>query len=372
MDSIGIQPLGVVQGTPQASSSGRPSSEAASLPTYRERFLRACRSKPNVYPPVWLMRQAGRVLPEYRALKEKYTFLQLVQTPDLATEVTVQPVRRFGFDAAIFFSDILVIPEAMGQAYNFLEGGGIEMSFAIQSAADVDRLQVEGVRSRLDYVPTAQRLCRTALGPDRALIGFAGSPWTLANFMLEGGSAREATRARVMLNTEPAVFERLMEKLTVAVAEYLRMQVEAGVDAVQIFDSLGGLLPAHQYEAASGRWIREIIRRLDGSVPVIVFGKGANDAWASLVATGADILSVDWVMDLAEVRKRLPQQVGVQGNLDPAVLQTRPDAVRREVNGLLERMRGLPGHIFNLGHGVPPSASLENLETLVQTIREFH
>ena len=204
----------------------------------------------------------GRALPEYRQLKEKYTFLQLVQTPELAAEVTLQPVRRFGFDAAILFSDILVIPEAMGQPYRFRETGGIEMDFKIQSAADIEKLSVEHVCEKLNYVAAALKILRKELGDQTALIGFSGSPWTLATFMMEGGSAEKFTKAKALFDSDKKTFFALMEKLTAAVTAYLQMQIAAGADALQIFDSHGGHLPAADFQEASGRWMREIIAGL--------------------------------------------------------------------------------------------------------------
>ena len=242
----------------------------------RERFVRACLCQPVDRAPVWLMRQAGRVLPEYRALKEKYSFGELVLTPELAAEVTLQPIRRFGFDAAILFSDILVVPEAMGQGYRFREKGGIEMDFGIASPADVARLDEEDALSRLQYVAEALRLIKRELAGKTALIGFAGSPWTLANFMMEGGSVKEYAKARNLFYTNRGLFDQLCEKLTKVVSEFLRMQIDAGVDAIQIFDSLGGLLGSNAFEEASGCWMRRIVASLGGRVPVIVFTKGAH------------------------------------------------------------------------------------------------
>ncbi len=337
----------------------------------RERFLDACHCRAVDRPPVWLMRQAGRALPEYRELKQKHTFLELVQTPELAAEVTLQPVRRFGFDAAILFSDILVICEAMGQRYHFREQGGIEMEFALNNAADIDRLETGAIRERLRYVAEALPLIKQALGGRTALIGFAGSPWTLANFMLEGGSTKQFTKAKALFESDPALFNRLMEKLTRAVIEYLQMQIEAGADALQIFDSLGGLLPGSAFEEASARWIGRIIGELGGRTPVIVFAKGVHGDWPALVRTQANVLGVDWTIPLAEVKAKLPAHVGVQGNLDPAILLGTPDLVAAGTEHILRSMRGCPGHIFNLGHGVPPGAKLENIEALVNTVRNF-
>lgn len=338
--------------------------------TNRERFLSACRCQPVDRPPIWLMRQAGRVLPEYRALKEKHSFLELVRTPELATEVTLQPIRRFGFDAAILFSDILVIPEALGQPYEFVEGGGIEME-PLRTAAEIDALNPTAVRERLDYVAKALRLIKQELKGETALIGFAGSPWTLANFMLQGGGAKEYTKAKALFYSDRGLFDHLLQKLTVAIADYLRMQIEAGAEAVQIFDSLGGLTTDHAFRDTSARWITEIIRSLNRQVPVIVFSKDTHGNWNDLIDTGAQIIGVDWTVRLSEVRARLPENVGVQGNFDPFLLTTTPEVVQAEAKLLLREMHGSLGHIFNLGHGVPPTAKLENVEMLVNTVRSY-
>ena len=317
------------------------------------------------------MRQAGRALPEYRALKEKYSFLQLVQTPDLAAEVTLQPIRRFGFDAAILFSDILVIAEGLGQRYRFRDGQGIEMDFLLESKADIDRLDVNAVTERLQYVARALPLIRAGLRDRTALIGFAGSPWTLSNFMIEGGGIGEYTKAKALFYSDPRLFSRLMDKLTRAVSRYLQLQIDAGVDALQIFDSLGGALGDGDYGAASAASIKQIITSLKRQVPVIVFARGVHGNWSDLAATGAQVFGVDWNTRLAEVAARLPATAGVQGNLDPFLLGTTPDIVAMQTGRILREMRGRPGHIFNLGHGVPPNAKLENIESLVETVRNY-
>ncbi|HSY74862.1 MAG TPA: uroporphyrinogen decarboxylase [Dongiaceae bacterium] len=344
----------------------------APILTNRQRFLDACRCKAVDHPPVWLMRQAGRALPEYRKLKEKYAFLQLVQTPELAAEVTLQPVRRFGFDAAILFSDILVIPEAMGQPYRFRETGGIEMDFKIQSAADIEKLSVEHVCEKLNYVAAALKILRAELGDQTALIGFSGSPWTLATFMMEGGSAEKFTQAKALFDSDKKTFFALMEKLTDAVTAYLQMQIIAGADALQIFDSHGGHLVSTEFQEASGHWMRDIISNLQAKVPVTVFSLGTHDNWNDLVATGANVLGIDWQFSLAEARKILPKNIGIQGNLNPALLaEATPEKIAVETNRLLEEMRGRNGYIFNLGHGVPPTAKLENIAALVETVKKF-
>ena len=373
--------------------------------TNRRRFLDACRCRVVDRPPVWLMRQAGRALPEYRQLKEKHSFLELVQTPELAAEVTLQPIRRFGFDAAILFSDILVIPEAMGQSYRFRETGGMVMDFAVRTRADIERLSVGQVAERLAYVDRALRRLRRELGDQTALIGFAGSPWTLATFMMEGGSAEKHTRALELFHEDRKTFYALAEKLTVAITAYLQMQINAGVDALQIFDSHGGLLAPKDFPEASGRWMKEIITALGapstasareagvqasacsentlkrelqhadseiGAPPVIVFSLGTHGNWDDLLATGADVLGIDWRFSLADARRRLPADIGLQGNLAPALLSdATPEVVARETRAVLETMRGRNGHIFNLGHGVPPDAKLENIAALVETVRAF-
>jgi uroporphyrinogen decarboxylase len=345
---------------------------AAAALTSRRRFLNACALQPVDRPPVWLMRQAGRALPEYRELKQKHSFLELVQTPELAAEVTLQPVRRFGFDAAILFSDILVIPEAMGQSYRFRDTGGIGMDFAVRSPADIEKLSVSQVCEKLGYVDKALRILRKELGDRTALLGFAGSPWTLATFMLEGGSAEKYTRALNLFRKEPKTFNALAEKLATAVTAYLEMQIEAGVDAIQIFDSHGGLLAPAEFQEASGRWIREIISRLGGKVPVIFFSLGTHGNWDDLIATGASVLGIDWRFPLADARRLLPAGVGLQGNLAPALLSDdTPEKVAAETSQLLEAMRERKGYIFNLGHGVPPNAKLENIAALVETVKNF-
>ena len=374
--------------------------------TGRLRFANACRCRAVDRPPVWLMRQAGRALPEYRKLKERYTFLELVQTPELAAEVTLQPVRRFGFDAAILFSDILVAPEAMGQPYRFRDTGGVVMDFAVRTRADVARLSVEGVTERLAYVDKALRLLRKELGDQTALIGFSGSPWTLATFMMEGGSAEKYTRALALFREDRKTFFALAEKLAAAITAGLQMQAETGVDALQIFDSHGGHLPAADFQEASGRWMRDIVAQIsksavsrvskparrspaqadlkvgdpvgletcatDRRVPIIVFSLGTHGNWADLAATGAQVLGIDWQFSMAAARRLLPETVALQGNLDPALLnQGTPDEVARETRRLLVEMRDRPGYIFNLGHGVPPGAKLECIAALVETVRSF-
>jgi uroporphyrinogen decarboxylase len=340
--------------------------------TARERFNRAARCQAVDRPPVWLMRQAGRALPEYRKLKETYTFVQLVQNPELAVEVTLQPVRRFGFDAAILFSDILVIPEALGQTYHFKETGGVQMDFAVTSKADIEKLSVERVVERLSYVDKALRMLRKELGDQTSLIGFTGSPWTLATFMMEGASVPKYSRALQLFREDPKTYYALAEKLTAAVTAYLQMQIATGVDAVQIFDSHGGHLAATEFQEASGRWTNEIIANLGGKVPVINFSLGTHGNWPDLVASGANVLGIDWQTSIAEARKIIPAHLAMQGNLSPVhIAESTPEVVAAETKKILEAMRGRSGHIFNLGHGLTPGAKLENIAALVETVKGF-
>ena len=345
-------------------------STAEKIATSRERFNRAARCLPVDRPPMWLMRQAGRALPEYRKLKETYTFVQLCQNPELAVEVTLQPVRRFGFDAAILFSDILVIPEAMGQTYHFKETGGVQMDFAVTSKADIEKLSVEHVVERLNYVEQALKMLRKELGDKTALLGFTGSPWTLATFMMEGASVPKYGRALQLFHEDKKTFFGLLEKLTAAVTAYLKMQIATGIDALQIFDSHGGHLAAAEFQEASGRWTNEIIANLGGKVPVINFSLGTHGNWPDLISSGANILGIDWQTDLAEARKIIPVNIAMQGNLSPVhIAESTPEVVAAETKKVLEIMRGRPGHIFNLGHGLTPAAKLENIAALVETVK---
>lgn len=349
----------------------KPASPLAAL-TARERFRRAARCQPVDRPPVWLMRQAGRALPEYRRLKETHTFVQLVQNPELAVEVTLQPVRRFGFDAAILFSDILVVPEAMGQPYHFRETGGVQMDFAVASRADIEKLSADRIAEKLSYVDRALKILRKELGNQTALLGFAGSPWTLATFMLEGASVPQYGRALRLFREDRPTYFALAEKLTTAITAYLKMQIAAGADAVQIFDSHGGHLLPVEFQEASGRWIKEIIAQLGGQVPAIVFSLGTHGNWPDLIASGASVIGIDWQTNLAEARKIIPSRIALQGNLPPALLaDATPDVVAAETRKVLETMSGRPGHIFNLGHGLTPGAKLENIAALVQSVKDF-
>ena len=340
--------------------------------TSRERFLAACACQSLERPPLWVMRQAGRYLPEYRALKAKSSFLEMVRTPALAMEVTLQPLRRFALDAAILFSDILVIPEALGQPYAFRETGGIAMGYRLDNRAQIEALApADAVIEKLAYVSETLALLKSELAGNQALLGFGGSPWTLATYMVEGGSSDDFERIKTLFYTDRATFDALLEKLTAAIIVYFKMQIRAGADAIQIFDSWGGLIAGVDYEAASLKWIRQIIAALPPDFPVILYAKGTASQLTDQAFSGARVLSVDWTCELAIVRRTLPANVALQGNLDPVLLNTTPAIVRREATRLLESMRGATGHIFNLGHGITPQAKIECMESLVETVTSW-
>ena len=339
--------------------------------TCRERFLRACNCEATDRPPIWMMRQAGRSLPEYMTLKEGYKFTELVQNPELAAEVTCQPIRRFGYDAAVIFSDILVISEAMGAKYELLDQGGVKVDFALNSKADVDKLDPSRVLDHIGYTPEAIKVARKELGDERAIIGFAGSPWTLASFMVEGGSSRDNLRSRAMLYNEPKLIYTLLEKITEATITYVKAQIAAGADVIQLFDSQGGTLAPDMFWKISGLWMQQIIDAIDGEVPTIVFARNVHHNWKKVVQTGANALSIDWGIDLRETADTIPADVAVQGNLDPALLIAKPEAAAAEAARICESMRGRNGFIFNLGHGVPPEANIESIQAITETVQNF-
>jgi uroporphyrinogen decarboxylase len=336
--------------------------------TSRERFLAAAQCQPVDRPPIWLMRQAGRYLPEYRELKAQHDFVTMVRTPELATEVTLQPLRRFPLDAAIIFSDILVIPEALGQGYHFREAGGIGMDYRLDNLEKIAALDSRSIRTKLAYVADALRLTRSKVGMEKALLGFSGSPWTLACYMVEGGSSKDFIAIKKLAWDQPEAFEALMQKLTDAIVDYLHLQIDAGADALQIFDSWGSICPAIHYESWSLRWIRQIIQKLQARVPVILYAKGMGHKAADLANTGAAILSMDWTVQVQQIREHLNANVALQGNLDPVVLTTNPEITRREAQRVLDAAAGQPGFIFNLGHGMLPSARIDCVEALMEVV----
>ncbi len=338
----------------------------------RQRINAAFRRQPVDRPPIWIMRQAGRYLPEYRALKEKYSFTELVESPEMACEVTMQPLQRFPLDAAITFSDILVVPKAMGISYHFDNGKGISMETTVTCRADVDALAVEGVLEKLNYVYETQRLLRKELGDETAVLGFSGTPWTLAAYMIEGGGSDHYEKIKRMALEAPEVLEALLEKLSGIVADYLKAQAAAGVDGVQLFDSAAPGIPGNRYEQWSLRYVRQVIDQIDGAVPVIYFVRGMGSHLELQAGLGADMLSLDWTHVLPEAVKTLAGRTGVQGNFDPVLLCQPPETVRSEVQRGLESMRGVDGYIVNLGHGILPHARIDAVEAMVDTVVNFN
>ncbi len=337
----------------------------------REHFLAACRREPLDRPPLWIMRQAGRYLPEYRKLKEQYDFVTMVTTPELAAKVTMQPIDRFGLDAAIIFSDILVIPEALGQPYHFRTKGGIQMDYPIRTEQDLARLQLGRVEEHLQYVPQALELTRSMLGGETALIGFAGSPWTLATYMVEGGSSKSYEYVKGLIYKNSTMLHKLLELNTKAIIRYLQMQVDAGVDAIQIFDSWASILSQETYWQVSGQYIARIVAAISPDVPVIVYAKGAHIWLNDLKRMKAQVLGLDWTIPLDQFYTELGGQTAVQGNLDPVIMSSTPGTVKSETIKILDAMRDKPGHIFNLGHGILPSAKIECVEALVETVKSY-
>jgi uroporphyrinogen decarboxylase len=334
-------------------------------------YIRAVRRRPVDRTPIWIMRQAGRYLPEYEKIRSRHDFLEVCKTPELATEVTLQPIRRFGFDAAILFSDILVIPEALGQRLEFLRDHGPRLSPPVRGERDVATLSPDGLEDRLRYVAEAVRMIRRELDGGTPLIGFSGSPLTLATYMIEGAPTRNFKFVKQMLYSEPERLTRLLGVLAEAVSGYLRMQVSAGVDAVQIFDTWGGILPPHLYEKYSAAYMRPVVDALKPTgVPVTVFGKGGIALLRTLSGIKADVLGVDWMTDLSAAKQMIGDSFAIQGNLDPSVLYGSRDIIRRETDKILDVFGALSGHVFNLGHGILPDIPVENVGFLVDYVRE--
>jgi uroporphyrinogen decarboxylase len=336
--------------------------------TPRQRLNAALNCQPLDRPPIWFMRQAGRYLPEYRALKERYSFVEMVRIPELAAEVTMQPLRRFPLDAAILFSDILIVPEALGQGYQFRQGGGIAMDYALGAVSQLDAVSGAELSGRFAFVDGALRAIRQQMGDDRALLGFGGSPWTLAAYMIEGGSSDDFRQLLDWYYRRPAELEALLERITDALVALFEVQIAAGVDAIQIFDSWAAICPGADYAQQSLRWIRRLIGRLPAGFPIILFAKGMAHHAPALVATGARALSFDQSVDLAAARRALPVGVAAQGNLDPVLLTLDPQLVRGVTQRMVDANRSMPGHIFNLGHGITPDARIDCVEAMVSTV----
>ncbi|HEX6833807.1 MAG TPA: uroporphyrinogen decarboxylase [Rudaea sp.] len=338
------------------------------------RFLRALRREPVDCTPVWIMRQAGRYLPEYRATRARAgSFVNLCKTPELACEVTLQPLARFPLDAAILFSDILTIPDAMGLGLSVEEGEGPRLAHPVRSADAIARLGVPDPETDLGYVMNAVRLIRRELNDRVPLIGFAGSPWTLACYMIEGAGSSSFARAKALAWDDAATMHRLLDVVARSVATYLAAQAAAGAQALMVFDTWGGLLPPDLFREFSLRYLAQIAHalradRVAAGVPLILFSKGANGHLEALADTGCAGLGLDWTITLGEARTRVGSRVALQGNIDPSVLHARPETIRAEVRKALASFGAHPGHVFNLGHGITPDVDPERLGVLVDAV----
>lgn len=333
-------------------------------------FLKVLSGEPTTRTPVWIMRQAGRYLPEYRALRAKAgSFMTLCKTPELACEITLQPLRRFRLDAAILFSDILTIPDAMGLGLSFKEGEGPRFDKSIRNIADIESLMVPDPEEKLAYVTDAIRLIKNELSGKAPLIGFAGSPWTLACYMMEGGKSQNFHQIKSLLYKNPLALHELLKKLAESVVLYLRAQINAGVDTVMIFDSWGGILPPKEYLEFSLSYIKKIIQEIPKSTPVILYTKNSGVCLESIADSGCRVVGIDWTVDIQLARQRTQEKVILQGNMDPAVLLSTPQRIEGEVAQILSQCGNK--HIFNLGHGITPDIPVDNVEAFIEAVHSL-
>ncbi len=342
-----------------------------------DRLLRALLRQQVDYTPIWIMRQAGRYLPEYCALRQQTPdFLTFCKTPELACEATLQPLQRYPLDAAIIFSDILTIPDAMGLGLHFIEGKGPQFQHPIRSATDINKLGIPDPMQELRYVCNAVSMTRKALHNRVPLIGFAGSPWTLATYMVEGGSSKQFSIIKSMMYSDPTSLHKLLALLAEAVTIYLNAQIAMGAQAIMLFDTWGGVLTTEDYRDFSLNYMAQIVNDLiwehEGRrVPITLFTKNGN-LWLSAIAqTGCDAIGVDWTIPLAQARAQITNKVALQGNLDPCILLGPKQRIRQEVHAVLESYGKGPGHIFNLGHGILPETPPENVAYLVDVVHEL-
>ena len=333
-------------------------------------LLRTLRGEPTERTPVWMMRQAGRYLPDYLKLKEKYSFFERCQTPELAAEITIQPVEQIGVDAAIIFSDILVVPQAMGMEVQMVENKGPLLPDPIKKLSDLDKLVVPDVRQSLGYVFDALKLTKQRLAGRAPLIGFAGAPWTLLCYMVQGKGSKTFDEAKAFCYTQPETAHRLLQLITDTTIAYLQGQAAAGADVVQIFDSWGGLLGPEDFEALSMQYIRRIVAALKDKALTIIFAKGAWHSLDSMAATGAHGLGIDWCIRPQMARQLAGPKVALQGNFDPAKLLSPIPVLRKEVKSMLDAFSGHP-HIANLGHGILPNVPVDHAKAFVETVKNY-
>ena len=334
-------------------------------------FLKACQRLPVERTPIWIMRQAGRYLPEYRAVREKTDFLTMCKTPELAAEVTLQPIDLIGVDAAIIFSDILVIPEAMGMHLEMHEGRGPVFPKPIRNEDDARQLKNIDPNKDLKYVLDAVSLTKKEINGRVPLIGFSGSPWTLLTYMVEGRGTKNFSEVKKLIYNNPVLAHKILDRLSNVIADYLSAKIEAGCNAVQIFDTWGGIFSQHDFLEFSLQYVEKIISQIKRKdEPVIFFAKGVHHNFDKLANFGADVLGLDWTMDLGEIRKQVGDNVALQGNLDPAVLYGNKDYINDSVKNVLSSFGKGNGHIFNLGHGILPDIEPENVKALIQFVKE--
>ena len=334
-------------------------------------IIKACKRLPTDRTPIWIMRQAGRYLPEYRAIRKKHDFLTMCKSPELAAEVTIQPVDIIGVDAAIIFSDILVIPEAMGMHLQINEGRGPVFSDPIKSAKDLAKLKDPDPNTELKFVMDAISLTKKELNGIVPVIGFAGAPWTILTYMVEGQGSKSFSKVKKMIYGNPELAHTLLEKITKATAAYLSAQIEAGANLVQIFDTWAGLLSPRDYQVFGLRYVQQLISEIKRTdEPIIYFPKGVHYLFHELKKCGADAISVDWTLELEKVRRKIGDKVAIQGNLDPTVLYADPSFIKREARKVLESFGKGDGHIFNLGHGILPDIDPDDVKVLVNYVKE--
>ncbi|WP_373074040.1 uroporphyrinogen decarboxylase [Zeaxanthinibacter enoshimensis] len=333
-------------------------------------FLRALKGETVERPPVWMMRQAGRYLPEFMAIKKEYDFFTRCQTPDLASEITVQPIRRYGMDAAILFSDILVIPQAMNIEVEMKPDFGPYLPNPIRTAKDVEQVIVPDTEESLGYVMEAIKLTKEKLDNEIPLIGFAGSPWTILCYCVQGQGSKNFDKAKAFCFTQPVAAHQLLQKITDTTIDYLKAKVRAGVDAVQVFDSWGGMLSPEDYTEFSWKYIQQIIDALKDEAPVIVFGKGCWFALGDMAKSGASALGVDWTCSARNARYLSGGQITLQGNFDPARLLSPPKEIKRMVTEMIDAF-GKDRYIANLGHGILPNIPIENAGAFVEAVKEY-
>ena len=340
-------------------------------------YINALLKKEVTRTPIWVMRQAGRYLPEYRATRKKAgDFLTLCKSSELACEVTLQPLDRFDLDAAILFSDILTIPDAMGLGLHFVEGEGPKFTHPLKTLKEIELLKKPDVSKELSYVSEAVSVIKQNLRDRVPLIGFTGSPWTLATYMVEGGSSKAFSKVKGLMYENPKYMHQLLDVLADTVIDYLNSQIEAGADSVMIFDTWGGLLNKESYENFSLRYMSKIVdgikRDYDGKIiPVTLFTKGGGAWLEQIAATGCDAVGIDWTVQIGEAESRVGSKVALQGNLDPSVLLASPEIIKTEVYKILDQFKGSTGHVFNLGHGITPEVNPESMKVLVDAVHSY-